>query len=514
MAQQPRRSSDPQVPFDQLLRNNRLGIIENPLRRIPDDRFNECIESFYEEAKLAGLIDLPTFIKAARLAKEKEAFLAEEKAQGTFSNVDDSALEKEESTKIWTETKGSKDGVGDITRSLARYSQSVGLNGHELIWLGRILTSWQIGTALGLAISGAVALIKPNSWTFQISSSFIPALILLLLVFTGSESPRWLVKKQRHRETYKVLLRLRENSLLAARDLVFIWSQLQVETILFMRIKSDVINLENRIPYLEPRLYRRQIGFFGYGRRITQLFTVPRARRATVASFLVMCAQQMTGINVFAFLASTILEYKDDNPPDISHKDPPGMPNKDTLWLFFGFGIANFVSSIIAYFYIDSKGRRWLLMLSLAAISEVFPQILREVGMAWASGICWLGAGILDLCVPTLISKMGGQTGLLGLFAALDVAAFIMVWLFVPGMERQIATMEEMNYVFAVPTRQHVRYQIKEVAPWAFDRYIRGRRNATCDPLYRYARDLERLNKETEDDTDHEEKAGTINEVV
>ena len=70
--------------------------------------------------------------------------------------------------------------------------------------------------------------------------------------------------------------------------------------------------------------------------------------------------------------------------------------------------------------------------------SEIFPQVLRgkpnpfertllnqkrgidygdtEVGMAWASAVSWMGAGILDLCVPALIRELG-QTGLLCLFA-------------------------------------------------------------------------------------------------
>lgn len=196
-----------------------------------------------------------------------------------------------------------------------------------------MLTSWQTGTAFGIAISGIIPLIQPKSWRFQISSSFIPALALLLLVFVGSESPRWLIKKQRYCESYTVLLRLRENSLLAARDLVIIWAQLQVETTLFMRSKDDVIDLENRIPYLDQQAYLREIGPRGYARRITQLFTIPRVRRATLASFLVMTAQQLTGVNVFAFLASSLFGFGSENE----------IPNKASLWLYFGFGVANFL---------------------------------------------------------------------------------------------------------------------------------------------------------------------------
>ena len=146
--------------------------------------------------------------------------------------------------------------------------------------------SWQTGTALGIFLSSIPPLIAPRSWRFQISTSFIPSAVLLFLVFVGSESPRWLIKKQRYAEAFKVLLRLRGNELLAARDFIHIRAQLNIETILFMRTQSDVLG--NEMPRLEPRVYRREISLGGYGRRIYQLFTIPRARRAALAAFVVM----------------------------------------------------------------------------------------------------------------------------------------------------------------------------------------------------------------------------------
>ena len=140
-----------------------------------------------------------------------------------------------------------------------------------------------------------MSLIAPNSWRFQISSSFIPALALLLLVFVGSESPRWLIKKGRYSEAYNVLLRLRGTPVLAARDLILIRAQLHVETLLFKRGPDNAIELGNKVPRLDPATYRREISLIGYGRRITQLFTIPRVQRATLASFIVMVAQQLTG---------------------------------------------------------------------------------------------------------------------------------------------------------------------------------------------------------------------------
>ena len=154
--------------------------------------------------------------------------------------------------------------------------------------------------------------------------------MLLSLVFVGSESPRWLAKKKRYAEAYKVLLRLRESPLLAARDLVHIRAQLNVETILFTRKHDQEIDLGNEIPEIDAKVYKREISLTGYGRRIVQLFTIPRVRRSTLASFVIMSAQQLSGINIFAFLAATLFSSA-------------GFSNKKCLWLFFGFGAANFV---------------------------------------------------------------------------------------------------------------------------------------------------------------------------
>ncbi len=205
----------------------------------------------------------------------------------------------------------------------------------EVLWLtlthaGQILTSWQTGTALGIALSATVCLIVPHSWEFQIASSFIPAAMLVVLVFVGSESPRWLAKKRRYAEAYKVLLRLRGNALLAARDLLHIRAQLDVETILFKRKHDQEIDLGNEIPHIDAKAYSREISLTGYGRRIVQLFTIPRVRRSTLASFVVMMSQQMSGVNILAFLAATLFSSA-------------GFSDKKSLWLFFGFGVSNFL---------------------------------------------------------------------------------------------------------------------------------------------------------------------------
>jgi hypothetical protein len=77
------------------------------------------------------------------------------------------------------------------------------------------------------------------------------------------------MKKGRYADAYKSLLRLRNHKLQAARDLYYIHALLKEEASI--------------------------IGQNTYITRFIQLFTIPRVRRATIASFVVMIAQQMCG---------------------------------------------------------------------------------------------------------------------------------------------------------------------------------------------------------------------------
>ena len=73
-----------------------------------------------------------------------------------------------------------------------------------------------------------------------------------------------------------------------------------------------------------------------------------------------MAAQQASGINIFAFLAASFLS--DANFSSIN-----------SLWLSLGFGAANFLFSPIAYWFVDTRGRRFLLLTSLLCC---FPMLL------------------------------------------------------------------------------------------------------------------------------------------
>lgn len=162
------------------------------------------------------------------------------------------------------------------------------------------------------------------------------------------------MKKDRYLDAYNSFCRLRNSELQAARDMFYVHCQL-VE-------KFKVLEGSN------------------YFSRFFELFTVPRIRRATLASWVVMIAQQMCGINIIAFYSSTIFEGA-------------GYNERQALLASFGFGLVNWLFAFPAVYTIDTFGRRNLLLFT-------FPN------MAWtllAAGFCFYIPESSSARVPLIV---------------------------------------------------------------------------------------------------------------
>jgi len=357
---------------------------------------------------------------------------------------------------------------------------------------GALVMTWQMWTAfgifLGFCANLAVFEVGAIAWRLQIGSAFIPAVPLAIGIYFCPESPRWLMKKGRYPQAFKSLLRLRFSELQAARDLYYIHKQLEIEQAI--------------------------VGKSNYVTRFTQLFTIPRVRRATLASFVVMIAQQMCGINIIAFYSSTIFKNA-------------GASARNALIASFGFGLVNFVFAWPAFYTIDTFGRRSLLLftfpnmawtllaaglcflipqgqtqLGLVALfiylfaafyspgegpvpftysAEVFPLSHREVGMGWAVATCLFWASVLSISFPALLAAFT-PTGAFGFYAGLNIIAFVMIFLFMPETKQR--TLEELDHIFDVPTRTFAKYQTTKALPYWFNRWVLQKKSATLEPLY------------------------------
>ncbi|AEO67862.1 0aee102a-6c78-4519-849c-70092b746bbd [Thermothielavioides terrestris] len=359
---------------------------------------------------------------------------------------------------------------------------------------GALVMSWQMWTAfgilLGTAINLAVFSVDNINWRLMLGAPFIPAVPLLCLIYLCPESPRWYMKKDRYKDAWDSMVKLRNHPLQVARDIFYIHSQLE----------------------LEYQLLRNST----YIQRFIELFTIPRVRRATLAAFTVMIAQQMCGINIIAFYSTTVFK---ENGSDEFH----------ALLASFGFGLINWAFAFPAFWTIDTFGRRSLLLFTFpqmtwtllaaglftlldmgtartalvalfvylfgafyspgegpvpfAYSAEVFPLSHREVGMGFAVAVCLFWAAVLGITFPFLLASTG-TLGAFGCYAGFNFVAFIMIFFWVPETKQR--TLEELDYVFAVPTARFGRYQLTEALPWFIKRWVFFQRKAQLRPLYQF----------------------------
>lgn len=358
---------------------------------------------------------------------------------------------------------------------------------------GALVMGWQLWTAFGIFLGTcanlAVSSFGPEAWRYQLGSAVIPAVPLAILIYFCPESPRWYMKKNRYRDAMKSLLLLRNNAVQAGRDLYYIHVQLELE--------------------------HQFMGKGNYFNRIIELFTIPRIRRASLAAFTVMIAQQMCGINIIAFYSTTV--FKD-----------AGANDFEALLASWGFGLINFLFAFPAIWTIDTFGRRSLLLftfpqmawtLMAAGLStlipgkggahlgmvaffvylyaafyspgegpvpftyaaEVFPLSHREIGMASAVAACLFFAAVVSITFPLMLLRLG-VLGSFFFYAGFNVIALCMIFLWLPETKQR--TLEELDYIFAVPTRVFMHYQITKALPWWIKRWIFLDKSATLEPLY------------------------------
>ncbi|KAF7307941.1 MFS domain-containing protein [Mycena kentingensis (nom. inval.)] len=344
------------------------------------------------------------------------------------------------------------------------------------------LSRWQMWTAFGIMLGDLIDVAfyfvadRPGAtglnWRLMLGSAGIPALIVCLQVMFAPESPRWLLGKGRYRDAYKELSRLRFSPVQAARDLYYIHVTLEAE--------KEIARGRNRL---------------------VEMFTIPRNRNATLASFIVMFGQQFCGVNVIAYYSSTVFFES-------------GFSRVASLLSSFGFGALNFVFALPAVFTIDTFGRRNLLLFTfpwmaacllltgfsfwitdpkglVAGVSlgiylfaiayspgegpvpftysaEAFPLYIRELGMSFATATTWFFNFLLAITFPSLLSAFKPQ-GAFGFYAAWCCILWVLILLFV--RETKGRTLEELDHVFSIPMRTHAAYGLRQV-PYGFRKFV------------------------------------------
>lgn len=376
---------------------------------------------------------------------------------------------------------------------------------------GALVMQWQMWTAFGIMLGYVADLaffqvkdtphITGLNWRLMMASAMFPALVVICFVFMCPESPRWYMSKGRHAKAYRAMIKLRYTKVQAARDVFYMHTLLDAES--HMKVGQS---------------------------KIVELITVPRNRRALVASEIVMFMQQVRelplcsfsglwltssqfcGINVIAYYSSEI--FMEAKFSEIS-----------ALSASLGYGIINWLFAIPAIYTIDTYGRRNLLLTTFPMMSfflfftgfsfwiphekakiacialgiycftivyspgegpvpytysaESYPLYVRAYGMSLATATTWFFNFVLAITWPRMLSTFKPQ-GAFAWYATWNLVGFILVLLFMP--ETKGKTLEELDQVFSVPTHVHAAYGLRQI-PYFFQRYV-FRRHVEPERLY------------------------------
>ena len=187
-----------------------------------------------------------------------------------------------------------------------------------------------------------------GNWRFMFAIGIIPAVLLGLGMLVLPESPRWLIKQGKENDAEKVLKYFRGQK-----------------------------NVSHELSDIKNSLLRKEKGF-------KDLFA-PWIRPVLFLGLMLGFLQQITGIN-------TIIYYA----PSIFHLSGFHSATSSIL-ATAGVGTVNVIATIVAIFYLDSLGRRPLLMIgllgmgfSLFCLSALFTIALHSLFLRWFTVICLL----------------------------------------------------------------------------------------------------------------------------
>lgn len=277
-----------------------------------------------------------------------------------------------------------------------------------------------------------------GSWRWMFGIGFIPAILLSIGMLFLPESPRWLIMTNQYEVANKTLQRLRNNSNVAA-EINEIKNSFTIRKLNFKEIFS---------PWVRPVLF---------------------------LGAMLGLIQQVTGINTIIYYAPTIFQIA-------------GFQNaSSSILATVGLGIVNVLATIFAIIYLDTLGRRPLLLTGLTGmcasllglsfafhtnaemlrwfaigctftyvicfafslgailwlfVSEIFPLEVRATAMGVAVFSCWFWNFFVSSTFLTLLHRLGPSETFL-LYGILCVFSFVFCYLKAP--ETKGVTLEQIE---------------------------------------------------------------------
>lgn len=189
---------------------------------------------------------------------------------------------------------------------------------------GSMISMYQLMITIGIlgAYLSDTAFSYTESWRWMLGVITLPALLLLVGVFFLPDSPRWFAAKRRFYDAERVLLRLRDTSAEAKKELEEIRESLKIKQSGWALFKDNA-----------------------------------NFRRAVFLGVLLQVMQQFTGMNVIMYYAPKIFEIA-------------GFANTtQQMWGTVIVGLINVLATFIAIGLVDRWGRKPTLVLGFLVMA-------------------------------------------------------------------------------------------------------------------------------------------------
>ena len=297
---------------------------------------------------------------------------------------------------------------------------------------GSLETLFQLMITAGilLAYTANIALINHNiggwaDWRWMLATALIPAVALFIGSIVLPESPRYLIRVGKTKESHQVLTQLRPN---------YTTKQINAEL-------SDIQKADSKV----------------HKGGVKELFTI--ARPALIAAVGIMLFQQLVGINAVIYYLPQVF-MKGFN-----------FSASSAIWISVGIGVVNFLATIVATIIMDKFPRKKLLVwgaivmgvslgilciinytMSIEAaavytmiligiyicafalswgpiawvlIGEIFPLSVRGIGASFGSAANWLGNFVVTqfflIILALFHNNVGGPFGIFAIFSFIAI---------------------------------------------------------------------------------------------
>ena len=311
---------------------------------------------------------------------------------------------------------------------------------------GRLISVFQLGIVTGILViyfvNAYIAGIHNEAWNistgwrWMFGSGVIPSVIFILLLLIVPESPRWLASQKKHSEAMAIL------------------SQINGNTAAQQELDSINESLKDEAPFSLASL------------------KVSKLKKALITGILLAIFSQFTGINAIMYYA-----------PEIFKSTGTGRDSAFIQTIMVG--VINVAFTLIAIKYVDSWGRKKLLLsgisgmtvclfiiglafytqqqgylvliailgyiaffamslgpLTFVVIAEIFPTKSRATAMSIATFFLWLAVFLVSQTFPILIGSIGSAYTF-WLYTLISILAFLFIRKSIP--ETKGKTLEEIE---------------------------------------------------------------------